>query len=730
MEATGNSQEEVTTSRNETAADKTSLLHSAVQNCSIETVRQLLEEGANVNAQVAGGWTPLHSAVQADKEEIVMLLLEHGADPLAKKKNGATPFIVAGIVGNKNLLQLFLSKGSEINECDDNGFTAFMEAAWYGNEEALKFLHREGADVNQKRMVNEEKMVLNKGGGTALMDAAREGHYSAVKILVDEMKADMDICDNNDRNALVHAFLRRDSKERESIASIALFLLDRGVDVNRRDEHGKTTLILAVEIQSLDLVKALLEKNEVDINDADREGNTALMIAVEKNYYEIAKLLCEKGARTDHGDLIQLASRKYNKKMADLLRQYGAKACPSQPQDWEPTSKRWGGQLKEFYNRYHPVIGKLKILTHNDFRIHRTSQGGIYLGFYDGKEVAVKIFKIGTEIANQEKTCLEECRTHNHFVNLLGVEEKKSCLYLCLSLCEKNLEEHLSAPDNEVDCKDVLKTVFEAVQKLHELGFGHQDLHPRNILIDAAGKVRLADFDKSKRLSDGQEEIIIKDLKGLRRLVLYVVTMGKVPFEDEDRPDLTLSCPEGVQDYVETVDLMESLISPDEGSPVENLLRDLIQHPFFWSKQIRYRFLRDVGNEEDFKPTKNRNNNSEILKALNCDQPHRLQQWTDQIDELVLDSMLNPNNNNKKNQNKNKNKTKKRYENSVTDLLRFIRNMGEHFAEKDDTVKEIIKEPSEYFLSRFPELTVYVYKALRSINDYRHFPSPQSLSQL
>uniref|UniRef100_A0A674JH19 Uncharacterized protein n=1 Tax=Terrapene triunguis TaxID=2587831 RepID=A0A674JH19_9SAUR len=89
---------------------------------------RLLEEVADVNSKVEGGWTPLHSAVQADQEEIVNLLLEQGADPRARKDNGATPFIIAGIVGNVSLLELLLSKGSEINEKDNNGFTAFMEA--------------------------------------------------------------------------------------------------------------------------------------------------------------------------------------------------------------------------------------------------------------------------------------------------------------------------------------------------------------------------------------------------------------------------------------------------------------------------------------------------------------------------------------------------------------------------------------------------------------------------
>uniref|UniRef100_A0A8C8RE87 Ribonuclease L n=1 Tax=Pelusios castaneus TaxID=367368 RepID=A0A8C8RE87_9SAUR len=723
MEATGNSQVEVSTSRNETVADKSTQLNSAVKERSTERVRKLLEEGANVNSRVESGWTPLHSAVQAEEEKIVHLLLEKGADPCARKRNGATPFIVAGIMGNVRLLELFLSKGSDINEYDDNGFTAFMEAAGHGKEEALRFLYSKGANVNLQRVVNPEKRALDKGGATALMDAAREGHFSITETLVKEMKADVNICDNQNRNTLIHAFFperNEGSVSKEEKEKIVSFLLDCGVEVNRRDENGKTALILAVEMRSLDLVKALLEKNEIDINDADRRSKTALMIAVEKNDYEIAKLLCENRARTDTGDLMGIANRKYKKKMADLLYQYGAKPGQSQRLDWAPTSKRWEKQLKELYEMYRPMIGKLKILQHNDFRIQRTSQGGIYLGLYDRKEVAVKIFRTGTEIAEREKTCLQQCQPNNYLVTLFGAEEKNPCLYLCLLLCEMNLEEHLSASGNEVNCKDILKTLFEAVRELHMFGFGHQDIHPRNILIDTAGKVRLADFDKSKRLSEEQKDVIIKDLKALGRLVLYVVSVGKVPFDDNDREDLAESCPKDVQDYEESIDLMKSLVSPDERIPIESLLEDLIQHPFFWNKQIRYRFLRDVGNEDDIKTrnTKHQNNNSEILNALNCDEDP-FQQWTEQIDKLVLDSMNHPFSNKKQNKN-----MRKYYENCVTDLLKFIRNMGEHFDEKEAEVKETMKEPSEYFLNLFPELTVYVYKKLRGIQHHKHFPKP------
>ncbi|XP_062990608.1 2-5A-dependent ribonuclease isoform X2 [Elgaria multicarinata webbii] len=616
-------------------AEDTSELNNAVRFGSIETVKQLLEKGVDINSKVEGGWTALHSAVKANKEEMVHLLLGKGADPYARKVNGATPFIIAGITGNVELLDLFLKKGSEIDEYDINGFTAFMEAALYGNEKALRFLYKKGADVNLGRVVDEGRRALNKGGATALMDAAKHGRVTVVNALVTEMKADVSICDNQGRNALVHALSVIEEKDRDQgKEEVALFLLKHKTDANNRDENGKTTLILAVERESQDLVKAILKTDEVDIDDADKNSRTALMVAVEKKNYEIAKILCEKGARTDIGDLIKIASVTYNnEKMLELLRKYRAPPRPSQPAiQMAFSSRRWRSQLQDLHEMYRPMIGKLKLFMYQDFRIQRTSNGGgVYLGIYDGKEVAVKIFHTNAENAEREKACLEECRTSHHLMKFYGWEERKACLYLCLALCEKNLEEYFGmAEDAAMESKDMLERIFLAVKELHGFGFGHQDLHPSNILIDVTGKVFLADFDKSTELVDDNDEkdlIIKEDLKALERLVVYVAMRGTARFED-----LPTECPINVDNHIEIEDLRASLSNLDEKIPVSEQLGHLIYHPYFWSKQAKYRFLRDVGNESDIKTrgTKHQNDNSDILKTLNReDDPFK--DWTEKM---------------------------------------------------------------------------------------------------
>ncbi|NXF45899.1 RN5A ribonuclease, partial [Oceanites oceanicus] len=700
MEPTAHSQQEASSpSSTETAEDLAFKLNVAVRDRNRKAVLELLEKGADVNSKAEGGWTPLQSAVQANDEDLVCLLLDKGASPHARKNNGGTAFTEAAIAGNVNILKLLLDLGFNINDQDDNGFTAFMEAAWYGKKEALKFLYSKGANVNLRRAVSEEKEKLHKGGVTALMDACRERHLSAVKTLVQEMGADVNICDNKGRNALIHALKKGCAKERyESAVSIGLFLLDHGVDVNSKDECGKTALILAVEMRSPDLVKALLEKGEIDIDDADEKGNTALMVAVEENDYNIANLLCEKGARTDVGNLIAVANRKRACDMARLLRQYNARLVPETLKDWEPNSKRWRDQLKKLYEIYRPMIGKLKVFQYIQQRIQNTSQGGIYLGLHGGTEVAVRISR-STE-GEKEKTFFEQCGNCEHLLKLFQFEKAGGYMYLCFPLWEKNLEEHLQEPEDQMDYKDALRMIFQAVRELHSLGFAHQDLHPRNFFIDLSGKIYLADFDNKKKLIEGNKELVNSDLEALSRLVLYVLRGGRKPLQQVSTKDLAANSP----DYEEALDLVRSLVSHDERG-----LEGLSKHPYFWSKQTRFKFLKSIWNK-----IKDLRNQKAVFQAPNATESFPYPLWTEKIDKDVLNIMKNP-----------KKRKRFRYSNDVTDLLRLIRNLDEH---PDIRISNKIGDHAEYFLKLFPALTIYVYNSLRQNPEYSHFADIQDLS--
>ncbi|NXE90977.1 RN5A ribonuclease, partial [Menura novaehollandiae] len=714
MEPPAHSQQQVSTPPSrKTAEALTFKLNAAVKNSNKEAVLELLEQGADVNSKVDGGWTPLQTAVQTGDEDLVRLLLDRGACLHARKDNGGTAFTEAGIAGNVDILKLLLDRGSNLNDRDVNGFTAFMEAAWYGREEALKFLYSKGAEVNLRRVTSEEKAKLHKGGATALMDACRERHFSAVKILVQEMGADVNIRDNRDRNALIHALKKGSDKKRyESAVSIVRFLLDRGVDVRSKNECGKTALILAVEMESPELVTALLEKDEIDIDDTDEEGNTALMVAVKNRDCNIAKLLCEKGARTDVGSLIAVAKRNRSLSMEKLLREHKAVFVPETPRDWEPYSKRWRDQLKELDQMYRPLIGKLKTFPDTPQRI----QDGIYLGLHGGTEVAVRRTR-STE-GDEEKRFFEQCSHCEHLLKLFQSEKEKDCVYLCFPLWEKNLQEHLQDPEDRKDYKAALKMIFQALRELHSLGFAHQDLQPGNFVIDLGGKIYLADFGNKRRLIEGQEELVNSDLEAssLRInlwLVLYVLTGGRKPPQQVGIEDLAPDSP----DYTEALDLVQCLSSHDERG-----LEGLSKHPYFWSKQSRFNFLKSIWNQ-----IKDIHNRKTIFQDPNVTEIFPYPQWTEEIDTYILDVMENPKNAKLFKPRKYGNDATKlfKYSNDVTDLLRLMRNLDEH---KDKGISDKIGDYTEYFLKAFPKLTIYVYNSLRQNPTYSHFADFQDPS--
>ncbi|MGC2398769.1 MAG: ankyrin repeat domain-containing protein [Acidobacteriaceae bacterium] len=67
-------------------------LHACVAlSRNVETARILIDQGADVNMEQAGGYTPLHQAAAAGLAEMTRMLLEAGANPANRCHQGKTP---------------------------------------------------------------------------------------------------------------------------------------------------------------------------------------------------------------------------------------------------------------------------------------------------------------------------------------------------------------------------------------------------------------------------------------------------------------------------------------------------------------------------------------------------------------------------------------------------------------------------------------------------------------
>ena len=140
---------------------------------SLEFVRKLVEEGADVNALVtrrppAGitrlnfiGGTPFLLAARTGDADLMRLLAELGADPLRPNEDNTTPIMVASGVGTSapgedpgtepevfEAVQVALELGGNVNDIDDNGETVMHGAAYKHLPSVVELLVESGADIN------------------------------------------------------------------------------------------------------------------------------------------------------------------------------------------------------------------------------------------------------------------------------------------------------------------------------------------------------------------------------------------------------------------------------------------------------------------------------------------------------------------------------------------------------------------------------------------------------
>uniref|UniRef100_A0A3Q2QJF1 Ankyrin repeat, SAM and basic leucine zipper domain containing 1 n=1 Tax=Fundulus heteroclitus TaxID=8078 RepID=A0A3Q2QJF1_FUNHE len=163
--------------------DNVSVLKKAINGGDAVTVKQLLDNGMDVETNVYYGRTPLMYAVSLANYDIAKLLLDRGAsanfskdhwtvlmasctasaaedeiarcvelllsrsaDPNMVDRSQKTCLMLAARDGYTKVINLLLSHGAEINIQDSKGYTALSIAVQHGREEAVLKLLQLGAD--------------------------------------------------------------------------------------------------------------------------------------------------------------------------------------------------------------------------------------------------------------------------------------------------------------------------------------------------------------------------------------------------------------------------------------------------------------------------------------------------------------------------------------------------------------------------------------------------------
>ncbi|MBN2430012.1 MAG: ankyrin repeat domain-containing protein [Acidobacteria bacterium] len=123
-----------------TAGTDADRLIAAAEAGDLETVRDLLTAGADVNATSHSGITALMMAAHGGHISLVRYLLVRRADPDIQTENGVTALIAAVKEGHMSIVELLLERGARVDLALAGGQTAREVAVDEGHPEIVALL--------------------------------------------------------------------------------------------------------------------------------------------------------------------------------------------------------------------------------------------------------------------------------------------------------------------------------------------------------------------------------------------------------------------------------------------------------------------------------------------------------------------------------------------------------------------------------------------------------------
>jgi len=159
----------------------------AVKNQDFKTVKELLENGKNVNEADINGNNALFYALVNRNNPILNLLLSYGINPNYPNVHGQLPLLYAVNKSDRSSITAILDSGANINQQDTMGINAVMLAVFSHNVSMLKFLHAKGASLTGE----------DAFGNTLLHIAIKNGDLDITRYLLEN---GCDVYAPNDKN--------------------------------------------------------------------------------------------------------------------------------------------------------------------------------------------------------------------------------------------------------------------------------------------------------------------------------------------------------------------------------------------------------------------------------------------------------------------------------------------------------------------------------------------------
>src|SRR5688572_30581404 len=262
-------------------------------------VRELLKDGADVNAAQGDGMSALHWAAERGDAELAEILLYAGANVSAQTRIGQyTPLHIAGKSGSAAVAKALLKAGADVNaRTSTSGVTALHMAASAGSAETITALLDAKADVNA---------IENEAGQTPLIFAAGLNRVDAIKTLlargadagvttkvIDIAKfSALDRAASDVQRKVIENFIGKESEAKPSPSQVQA-AIQAGREVLR------TGKIPPPDPNAPPDPRRNFNPEEINPPVATKGGMTALLHAARQGYIASAEALLDGGAKID-----------------------------------------------------------------------------------------------------------------------------------------------------------------------------------------------------------------------------------------------------------------------------------------------------------------------------------------------------------------------------------------------------------------------------------------------
>lgn len=279
----------------------------AAQQGSVEQVRALLQQGADVNAAQSDGLTALHWAAMNNNREMVDLLLYAGATvrPLTRV-GGYQPLHLAARSGHVEVAEALLAAGANPNAWTSTGVTPLHFAALANSPATIRVLAEAGADLNAPDGYQSRTPLIFASGRNATDAVTTLLELGANTSLQTDLKDYTSLSENDSderaRRARIRAAERGDAPVQNDNAdrfapqgtppdSAAAADSTKAED-EEEEEEPEEEAEKEDEKSSEPPIRALTSTEQIGV----QGGLTALHYAAREGHIETAKLLIEGGA--------------------------------------------------------------------------------------------------------------------------------------------------------------------------------------------------------------------------------------------------------------------------------------------------------------------------------------------------------------------------------------------------------------------------------------------------